>query len=102
MNNSHLHAPVNVLGNKQTKDTFIQTQYQTIFYYLSNRIATASMVSDETGIPQKNICRYKKDLEKRGLLKEVDKKECEKTGFKAWYITTNPDFFPVSNQLKMF
>lgn len=74
------------------------TQKETIFHYLQNHTATASIVSKATGIPQKNICRFKRDLEKEGILYEVEKKHCELTGFKAWYLTTNPDLSP--NQLK--
>jgi hypothetical protein len=66
-------------------------QLQTIFKYLEEHIATASMVADATGIYQKNICRYKRDLEKAGRLWETEKKLCKKTGFKAWYLTTNPE-----------
>ena len=71
--------------NSKTK----KTQLQTILYYLQEYTATASMISKATGIPQKNICRYKKDLEKKGLLKEVTKRKCKVTGFSAWYLTTN-------------
>lgn len=66
-------------------------QLQTIFFYLRENIATASMVADATGIYQKNICRYKRDMQKAGQLWEVEKKLCKKTGFKAWYLTTDPD-----------
>ena len=69
-------------------------QLQTIFQYLQEHIATASMVADATGVYQKNICRYKRDLEKSGRLWEIEKKLCKKTGFKAWYLTTNPDKAP--------
>lgn len=65
-------------------------QLQTIFQYLQENIATASMVADATGIYQKNICRYKRDLEKAGRLWELAKATCKKTGFKAWYLTTSP------------
>lgn len=71
--------------NSKTK----KTQLQTILYYLQDYTVTASMLSKATGIPQKNICRYKKDLEKKGLLKEVAKRKCKVTGFPAWYLTTN-------------
>lgn len=79
-----------------------RTQLQTIFEFLKENTATASMVTEYTGVPQKSITRYKRDLEKQGLLYEVEKKLCKITGFRAWYITTNPDLFPKSNQLKMF
>jgi len=86
----------------QGKFKHFQTQKKTIFEYLRQTTATASMVSDVTGVPQKSICRYKRDLEKQGLLFETEKKFCKLTGFRAWYLSTNPDLFPKSNQLKMF
>lgn len=79
-----------------------QTQQQTIFEYLLKCVATASMVADATGIPQKNICRYKRDLERAGKLAEVKKGVCQLTGFKAWYITTDPAQFPPPSQLNLF
>jgi hypothetical protein len=60
------------------------------------------MVSDATGISQKNICRYKRDLEKAGRLWEIEKKLCKQTGFKAWHLTTNPEQAPFNNQLNLF
>ena len=95
------HRPDNVI-KRQNKYTLSTTQLKTIFEYLQNHTATASMTAEATGIPQKSICRYKRDLEKRGLLCEVRKAFCELTKFRAWYLTTNPDLFPKSNQLKMF
>jgi len=87
---------------EQGKDKNLRTQKSTIFHFLEQNTATASMVSVATGIPQKSICRYKRDLETNGLLFEIEKKLCEKTGFRAWYLTTNTGLFPQSNQLKMF
>lgn len=75
-----------------------RTQVQTIFEYLQVNVATASMVADATGVPQKNICRYKRDLERTGLLVEVHKGVCQITGFKAWYITADPSQFPQQQQ----
>lgn len=80
-------------GKDRLKDLF-KTQEKTIFHYLQNHIATATMVSNATGIPQKNICRYKRDLEQRDLLFEVEKKICEVTGFRAWFLSTNPNLKP--------
>lgn len=90
--------------NKQSKDNEFKTQLKTIFEYLQEHVATASMVSDATGIPQKNITRYKRDLELAGRLWEIEKKLCKKTGFRAWYITTNPELKPkhLINQLNLF
>lgn len=88
----------NPLHKRQGKDTEFKTQLKTIFVYLQRHTATAAMVSKATGVPHKNITRYKRDLEKAGRLWEVEKKLCKHTGFKAWYLTTNPDNAPFNNQ----
>jgi hypothetical protein len=91
------------LGGNGSENSGFATQLQTIFQYLQKNVATASMVSKATGVPQKNICRYKRDLEKAVRLWETEKKLCAVTGFKAWYITTNPDKAPkhLVNQLTL-
>jgi hypothetical protein len=78
---------------RQSKDSLFKTQLHTIFQYLKDNTATATMVSDATGVPQKSICRYKRDLEKNGLLIELLKTHCKITGCKAWYLTTNKLLF---------
>lgn len=94
-----MHTPS---AKEHNKDTKFNSQLQTIFHYLKEHVATASMVSDATAIPQKNICRYKRDLEQAGLLWEIEKKDCQLTGFKAWYLTTDETKAPKSPQLKLF
>ena len=96
------HRPDTIIITTQNKDKVSTSQLKTIFNYLQSHTATASMVADATGVPQKSICRYKRDLQKRGLLYEVKKGFCELTKFRAWYLTTNPDLFPRSNQLQLF
>ena len=89
---SNTQTPAKSLLNTDSKDMNSKTkktQLKTIFHYLQEYTATASMVSKACNIPQKNICRYKKNLEKKGLLKEVAKRKCRLTGFPAWYLTTN-------------
>ena len=97
-------TPNNAFQHKrQVKRNQKPTQLQTIFEYLWDHVATASMVSKATGVPQKNICRYKRDLELAGWLLEVEKKRCEQTGFLAWYLTTDPNrSITDSSQLKLF
>jgi len=87
-----------------TIDSHFKTQMQTTFEYLMNHIATASMVTAETGVYQKSICRYKRDLEKSNRLWEIEKKPCKITGFKAWYLSTNPNLAPkgIPIQLNLF
>lgn len=98
-------------GTTQTSDTLLRqdkdisstNQLQTIFSYLQNHIATASMVTVATGVPQKCITRYKRDLENAGMLWEIERKYCQHTGFKAWYLTTNPALAPKRpEQLSLF
>lgn len=100
--NNKLQSSNIVLEDNKSKYKHFKSQLKTIFEYLKENTATASMVSKATEIPQKSICRYKRDLEKQGLLYEVVKAYCKETGFKAWYLTTNSELFPKSNQLKMF
>lgn len=84
------------------KNAVFGNQLKMLYQYLQDHIATTSMIAKATGIPQKNICRYKRDLEKAGLLWEVEKKKCRETGFKAWYITANSNFLSKSKQLSLF
>lgn len=87
---------------KKRRFAYFENELKAVFQYLQNHIATASMIAEATGIPQKNICRYKRQLEKAGKLWEVEKKKCKETGFAAWYITTNPMYLPSSKQLSLF
>jgi hypothetical protein len=83
--------PLSTLDGYEGKDSGFQNELQILYDYLLNRIVTASMLSMATGISHKNICRYKRQLEKANLLWEVERNVCKATGFKAWYITTNKD-----------
>jgi hypothetical protein len=78
------------------------TQMAVFYDYLKTRVETASMVSRETGIPQKNICRYKRRYQEQGKLAEIRKGICKVTGYKAWYITTNAELFPATRQADLF
>ncbi len=89
--NKHRTAPYMLYSSQKNKDASALTELQTIFQYLTENVATTKMVSASTSIPLKNICRYKKDLENRGLLHETEKKPCAITGYKAWYFTANKD-----------
>ena len=87
----------------QDKDTQFRNQKLIVYEYLKTHTATASMIEAATGIKQKNICRYKRDLEEQGQLWEVVEKSCAITGFDAWYLTTDPDKAPKHpEQLELF
>ncbi len=85
---NQIFSPDNSL-NLTIKGKHFQKEKETIFLFLQDHVATAAMSSKATGIPHKNICRYKRDLEKAKVLFEVHKKLCRVTGFMAWYLTTN-------------
>lgn len=76
-------TPSNKSLNQQNKDS----QLQAFFQFLLKREATATEVSLSTGIPQKNICRYKREMEKAGKLREVRRTICPITKFPAFLIT---------------
>ncbi len=87
----------------QGKDTDLNGQMLRFYLYLQTNVATASMVEEATGIKQKNICRFKRSLEKAGRLWEVSEKRCQVTGFRAAYLTTDPSKAPSSPvQLNLF
>ena len=77
----------------QGKNTIYSTQEKTIFYYLQQHTATNTMISYATGVPQKNICRAKRNFEKEGKLQQISKRLCKITGHRAWYLTTNKNLF---------
>jgi len=78
----------------QAKD-YHSNQMAIYFNYLKKHIATNSMVTDATGIPQKNLTRYKRFFQMAGLLFEVRKGICEKTKHRATYLTTNKNLIPI-------
>lgn len=96
------HRSDNVVSNMKSKYTLSTTQLKTIFHYLQNNIATAPMVAKATCVPQKSICRYKRNLGKRGFLFYVRKGLCRIINFKVWYLTTNAALFSKLNQFKIF
>ncbi len=79
-----------------------QSEKMIVYLYLLHTTATNQMVSVATGVPQKNLCRIKRELENSGRLWEVEYKPCEVTKHKAWYLSTNPDLRPNKNQLGLF
>lgn len=78
------------------------SQIEILLVYLKNQVATASMISEATGIPQKNICRYKRKLEKEGRLFEIYKSRCKFTGRVACYLSLEKDRFTLFKQLTFF
>ena len=47
--------------------SYFDSQKEVFKHYLSENIATCSMVANQTGIPQKNLTRYKTELEDKSI-----------------------------------
>lgn len=95
--------PANLPNNK-SKDNEFRLQYQIVYQSFNVRPKTMLDVSLETGILRANICRYVADMEDKGLIQLLYKKEDEHTKFTAGYCTTDKELFnQVDNQqLKLF
>jgi hypothetical protein len=78
---------------RQVKDKeFHKVWEKRYFAYLLLNIATNSMVCNAIGTECKNGCRYKRILEKKGLLKVVFKGICKLTKrTKVQFLSTNPE-----------
>jgi hypothetical protein len=84
------------MSNSKPQAEFIRVQTEKYFQYLQKTIATNSMVSNATGIPHKNLTRYKREFQKLGLLFEVYKGICKHTKHRATYLTTNKELIPTN------
>jgi hypothetical protein len=71
------------------------TQMKIYFEYLKINVASNTMVTDATGIPQKCLTRYKREFEKQNLLRQLYRKRCKITGRTVWYLTTNQNLIKI-------
>lgn len=100
MEHDHTNNP---LHKGRNEDTGSLSQRQIVYNYLKTHTATNAMTSAATGVPRENLCRIKRQLEKAGLLWEVERKRCLCTKHRAWYLTTNRDNAPLPKiQLHLF
>ena len=102
MRTTNKHSLNELVFNSLGKGSHFDNETEILYNYLKDNVATASMVSKATGIPQKNICRYKRDLEQLGKLWIVRIGKCQDTGCDAGYLTTNPALAPRNYQLSLF
>lgn len=79
-----------------------KAQKKRFYNYLKKRIVSCTMASKALRIEQKCLTRYKRQLEKKGLLWQVFKHQCKHTNRRVWYITTNLELIPKSQQTKLF
>ncbi len=74
----------------QGKDSNHSVQKRIFAAYLRRKTATCTMVAEDTGIRQKCLTRYKREMQRMGLLEVVFTAPCKYTGRVAQYLTTNP------------
>jgi hypothetical protein len=101
MSTSNTNSLKNAFNGKHNKDK-AKTQKNRVFKAFFEAPKTMKMVSVETGIDRANICRYVAKFRKSDNVAEVKKGLCIITKHRAGFLTTNPDQFPKTNQLKMW
>lgn len=72
------------------KSINFRRQKQKFYSYLYSHTVTCTAASKALDIPQKNLTRYKRRLERAGVLWVVRRGICPVTGFTAGFLTTNP------------
>jgi len=69
--------------------------------YLHHAPVSIWMAAYALKIERANCTRYKAQLEKQGVLRVVKIAPCQISGEHVQYVTTNAEFFPADNQLKL-
>jgi hypothetical protein len=87
---------------KLNKDKKRLAQKKAVFSAFYKAPSTMKMVDVKTGVMRENICWYCRDFRNDKVLKAVKKGICPITKNRATFWTTNPDYFPKDNQLKLF
>ena len=86
---------------KSERRCTVMTQYETI-YRTFMRPMTMLEASDLTGILRANICRYKRAMEKDGLIQLIYKARDRRTGAMAGYYSSNRSLWPTQRQQLSF
>ena len=96
-----LHGQVSSIT--PSKGTYFIAQQKAFYNYLQGDPVTVAMAAYVLKIPEKNLTRYKRELEKANKLWRVFQGSCKFTGNRAWFITTDPlKAAKTSKQLKLF
>lgn len=78
-------------ATKHSKYNNFESELKQVRAYLKKYDATATMVSIALNIYRPNLCRHKATLEKAGQLIVLHKAVCRATGYKADYLSCNPE-----------
>ncbi len=89
-------------NNNQNTGKF-DDQFKKVFNAFFEFPKTMKEVDKETRVMRENICWYVRTLRESNSIALVGYRRCKVTGFnKVGIYTTNPDLFPMSNQLELF
>lgn len=77
------------------------SQHRTLYAYWLTNTSTSFMASKHLDIPIQNVCRYKRNFEEQGKLWKVKRDRCKVSGFRAWYLSCDPND-NITNQLELF
>ena len=89
-------------SNLQYKDTHFQAQFNIIYEGFFKLPQSMKELSVCTGIDRANICRYCKTLKESNNITVAKKGRCSITKRIVNKYTTNPLWFPINPQLKLF
>jgi hypothetical protein len=91
------------LGKRQVQVKHFEAQMKRVYEAFFIRPKTMLMVEAETGIMRSNICWYIREWRNLNLVRVIRLGICPISNRKGvQYLTTNPNLFPVSNQLNLF
>lgn len=86
----------------QSEVSDFNTQYRLVYQALYRKPKTMKMVEVETGVDRAYICWHVKKMREENKIAVVEYRLCAITKYRAGYLTTDPERFPVSSQLELF
>jgi len=89
-------------GDPLLKNQNFQSQKERVYLSFSQYPKTMLMVAIETGIYRANICRIVAELRKEKRIEVSRNQLCKVSGYRAGFLTTNPDLFSKVEQLNLF
>lgn len=89
-----MKAPIqksSVDGDQQGKYNQFKSELLRVRAYLAEHNASATMTAFALNIYRPNLCRHKHELQQSGVLAVTHRGRCSATGFKADYLTCDPE-----------
>ena len=96
------NTPNYSLHKRKVKDNHFQTQFKETFEGFFKQPQSMKELSVLTGIDRSNICWFCRDMRLSNRIAVAKKTYCSITKRLVNKYTTNPEMFPIDNQLKLF